>query len=107
LKRTKGGWGFWESEEDDTPGARARLLIVPPGEDPVAAESSAMQLRRRPVSFEALLTLPDGYDDAADLGLDRYEKHAYDSVLSVLWDATGEPSYRGGQHWIGGHITGT
>ena len=59
----------------------------------------------RPVTFEPVLTLPSDYDAAATLGLDAYEKHAYEAALDVLWNALGEPSWMGGQHWVGGHVT--
>jgi len=53
-----------------------------------------------------VLTLPDGYDAPVSVGLDAFEAQAYEAVLEALWEALDEPSYRGGQHWVRGHVTG-
>jgi hypothetical protein len=98
------GEGFFEPERN-TPGARARLLSVAAGATPESAAPLGAELSHRPVTFEPVLTLPSGYDAARTLGLDAYEKHAYEAALDMLWNALGEPSWMGGQHWVGGHVT--
>ena len=104
LGEDEDGEGFFEPERN-TPGARARLLSVAAGATPEPAAPLGDELGHRPVTFEPVLTLPSDYDAAATLGLDAYEKHAYEAALDVLWNALGEPSWMGGQHWVGGHVT--
>ncbi|MGI8594203.1 MAG: YwqG family protein [Solirubrobacteraceae bacterium] len=93
----EGGWllFFADLDEDgaeglideavNEPGAKARVFAVPAGAEPVPATQPAALgcvLNHRPVACEARLTLPDGYDAAAQLGLDPAEGAAYDAVAS-------------------------
>ena len=103
LGEDEDGEGFFEPERN-TPGARARLLSVAAGTTPEPAAPLGDELDHRPVTFEPVLTLPSGYDVAGTVGLDAYEMHAYEAALDVLWNALGETSWMGGQHWVGGHV---
>ncbi|HYZ30128.1 MAG TPA: DUF1963 domain-containing protein [Thermoleophilaceae bacterium] len=111
LGEDEDGWGFFEPERN-VDGARARLLHVPAADEPVEAEppssllENGLLLRHRSVTFEPVLTLPDGYDAAQSLGLDPFEVRAYDSLQAALSSALGEPSWSGGRHWVGGQVTG-
>jgi Domain of unknown function (DUF1963) len=104
LGEDEHGEGFFEPERN-TPAARARLLSVAAGATPEPATPPGDELDHRPVTFEPVLTLPSDYDAAGRLGLDAYEKHAYQAALDVLENALGEPSWMGDQHWVGGHVT--
>jgi hypothetical protein len=111
LGEDEDGWGFYEPE-DNHEGARARLLHVPPGIEPVTCEPPAMLaddgllLRHRRIAFEPVLTLPDESDAVESLGLDPFEARAYEAAQDALWVALGEPSWKGGQHWVAGHVSG-
>jgi hypothetical protein len=106
-------------EAENTPGACARVLVVPPGRDPVPADPPAALredewavLRDRPVRPRRVLTLPDGYDAGSRLGLDVYAARTYDDVVGLLRgavDGAGEQGASGdwrAHHWVGGHATG-
>jgi hypothetical protein len=105
------GWGFFEPERN-VEGARARLLHVPPADEPVETDppsslaEDGLLLRHRSIRFDALLTLPDSYDAPESLGLDPFEARAYEALQAALWDAVGDPSWKGGRHWVAGHVTG-
>jgi hypothetical protein len=111
LGEDEDGWGFYEPE-DNHEGARARLLHLPPGIEPVTCEPPAMLadngliLEHRPIAFEPVLTLPDEFEAVDSLELDPFEARAYDAAQTALWAAVGEPYWRGAYHWIAGHVTG-
>jgi hypothetical protein len=93
------------------PGARHRPARRGPSDARPAsstpcATSWAEERHHVPVTFEPMLTVPNGWGAAGMLGLDVYEARAYEAVVSLLWEATGEPEWFGGQHWIGGHASG-
>lgn len=96
------GWMlfFADPEEWIEDGEGARFFFTA---DPVPAEGPA--LRPRPVRAEATLTLPDGWEDGARLGLDPAEAEAYDEVAALLryGDAGYDPD--GPDHWVLGCVT--
>jgi Domain of unknown function (DUF1963) len=111
LGEDEDGWGFYEPE-DNHEGARARMLHIPQGIEPVTCEPPAMLadegllLGHRRIDFEPVLTLPDESHAMESLGLDPFEARAYEAAQDALWDALGEPSWKGGQHWVAGHVSG-
>lgn len=116
----EGGWLLFFADLDDDaeglvdeavndPGAHARVFAVAPGAEPVPATPPAALgyvLRDRPVACEARLTLPDGYDAAAQLGLDPAEGAAYDAVASWLRYGEAGWSWQRPDHWVLGAVTG-
>jgi hypothetical protein len=97
-------------ESVNEPGAKARLFALPGDVDPVPAtppETLQDVLGDRPVAFEAHLTLPDGYDSAAELGLDPAEGEAYEALASGLRYAEEGWSADRPDHWVLGAVTST
>lgn len=96
-------------EADNELGGAVRVLALPIGDQPVPATQPAVRgdvLRDRPVTFEAQLTLPDGYNAAAELGLDPAEREAYSAVASWLRYGDEGWSYNVADHWVLGAVTG-
>jgi hypothetical protein len=68
----------------------------------VAADGPA--LAPCPVEPRRVLTLPDGYATAEELGLDVYEGRVYTEVVGTLAEL--RRAEIGAEHWFGGHATG-
>ncbi len=115
-----GGWLLFFGSLDDgetagvldeavnEPGGNARVFALPPGAEPVPAtrrDALSCVLSDRPVAFEARLTLPDGYDAAAELGLDAAEGEAYIAVADWMREGGAGSSYEP-DHWVLGAVTG-
>jgi len=79
------------AEEPNTPDSPMRVYYVSPASEPIPAEipnelgtADGGVLRNRPITANAVLTLPDGYDAPAELGLDTFEGTAYEEFLELL-----------------------
>jgi hypothetical protein len=90
------------------PGVAPVAATLPPG---IAPPSDEATLNERLVNAVARITLPDGYEPGAAVGLDAFQAHGYEEALQALWQASGSIGGDGypeiePQHWIGGRATG-
>lgn len=104
------GEPFYE-QEANVEGARARLLVLPPGAAPVQARDGAPPaFPKRPVTMLPVLTLPDGWNAPNELELDPFAATAYEELEGRLRDAHEALATANGKlagcHWVGGLATG-
>jgi hypothetical protein len=90
------------------PGVTPAPATLPPG---TAAPPNDATLNERPVAAVLRLTLPDGVDAGAELGLDAFEETGYEEALEALRRASGPIAGDGcpvidPEHWVGGLVTG-
>ena len=78
-------------EEANRPDSAIRVYYVSPASAPIPADLSdelrtvdGGVLRNRPITANAVLSLPDGYGAAAELGLDTFEGISYEEILELL-----------------------
>jgi uncharacterized protein YwqG len=78
-------------EEPNKPDSALRVYYVSSVSGPVPAAApdklrtvDGGVLRNRPITANAVLSLPDGYGAAAELGLDTFEGISYEEILELL-----------------------
>jgi hypothetical protein len=99
-----------EDAEPNRAGSPIRVFHLGDGVAPVAAATpralddiDGAVLRHHPVTARLFLTLPDGYDAPADLGLDAIQSETFEEIAEQLrcaMDADAD------DHWLGGLRTG-
>ncbi len=90
------------------PGVTPTPATLPPGTEPPPEDAT---LNERPVAAVRRLTLPDGVDAGAELGLDEFAATSYEEALETLRRASGPIAGDGypviePEHWVGGLVTG-